>query len=384
MRVVLVSKAYVLAAYHRKAEEIAALGVDLTLVVPPYWRDERGTMPLEPGEARGYRRVVLPIALNGHYHLHWNRGLARLLGEVRPDIVHIEEEPYNLATFLATAAAGSVGAAPVFFTWQNLNRRYPLPFHLMECYCHRKAAHAIAGTQDAAAVLRAKGYRGPTAVIPQVGVDPQSFSPAEQQPAENRAADFPRDGFVVGYVGRLMPEKGVDLLLQALAGLTAPWSLLVLGSGPEKEKLRRLADELAIAERVEFLPPVPSCQLPDHLRRLSCLVLPSRSLPNWREQFGRVLVEAMACGVPVIGSTCGEIPNVIGDAGLTFSEGNVEGLRQALCQLQQEPGLRTRLAGAGRQRVLEQFTQAQVAQATVTVYERVLAGARAGRRRSAQ
>lgn len=374
MQVVLISKAYVLATYRRKAEEIAALGVNLTLVVPPYWRDERGTMALEPEEARGYRKVVLPIALNGHYHLHWNRGLTKLLRDVRPDIVHIEEEPYNLATFLATRAASSIGASTIFFTWQNLNRRYPLPFRLMERYCHSKAVYALAGNQEAIAVLRAKGYCGPATVIPQFGVDPELFSPGGHEPEE----------FTVGYIGRLMPEKGVDLLLQALASLTAPWRLLILGSGPEREKLGRLADELAIAARVEFLQPVPSYALPQHLRRLNCVVLPSRSLPNWREQFGRVLVEAMACGVPVIGSTCGEIPNVIGDAGLIFPEGDVAGLQQALRQLQQEASLRTHLASLGRQRVLARFTQAQVAQATVAVYERVLAGAEIGRRRSIQ
>jgi len=363
MRVVLLSKAYVLASYHSKAAEIASLGVDLTLVAPPFWRDERGVMAIEPVAPRGYRQVVLPIALNGHYHLHWNRGLNRLLSEVRPDILHVEEEPFNLAAFLAVAAARRVGAKAIFFTWQNLGRRYPPPFSLFERYCYRASSHAIAGNQDAVAVLRAKGYAGPVSVLPQFGVDPELFSPREREPEE----------FVVGYVGRLMPEKGVDLVLRALALVERPWSLLLLGSGPAEASLRRLAASLGVEAAVEFLAPIPSRELPTHMHRLSILVLPSRSLPNWREQFGRVLVEAMACGVPVIGSTSGEIPSVIGEAGLLFPEGDVAALAEALSRLRADSALRLLLSTLGRERVLARYTQASIALETVAIYGRVLA-----------
>lgn len=366
MRVVLISKAYVLATYRRKAEELAALGLEVTLVAPPCWRDERGVTRFEPGAARGYDLAVLPIALNGHYHLHWNRDLGGLIRRLRPDIVHIEEEPYNLATFVAVAAARRVGAAPVFFTWQNLARRYPPPFSWIERYVYRHAAHAIAGNRDAVGVMRAKGYAGPATVIPQFGVDPEQFPPRPREPGE----------FTIGYVGRLVPEKGVDILLRAAASPAvadrAPWRLLVLGSGPELPRLRALADRLGIGERTAFLDPIPSSELARHLHRLSCLVLPSRSLPNWREQFGRVLTEAMSCGVPVIGSSCGEIPHVIGEAGLVFPEGDHEALARAIAGLMADAGLRERLSRQGRERLLSCFTQSGVARATLDVYRHAL------------
>ena len=125
---------------------------------------------------------------------------------------------------------------------------------------------------------------------------------------------------------------------------------------------------MQIADRVRFLPWMPSAQTVDYYRSLDVLVLPSRSRSNWKEQFGRVLVDAMACGVPVIGSTCGEIPNVIGDAGLIFPEGDAAALRDCLHALRNDPSLRRDLAQRGRQRVLDRFTQAQIARQTYAVY----------------
>ena len=100
--------------------------------------------------------------------------------------------------------------------------------------------------------------------------------------------------------------------------------------------------------------------------------MPSRTRPNWKEQFGRVIIEAMACGVPVIGSDSGEIPHVIGDAGLVFSEGDAGGLRDHLARLQAEPGLAEALGELGRQRVLEHFTQASIARRTAAVYAEMM------------
>jgi glycosyltransferase involved in cell wall biosynthesis len=101
-------------------------------------------------------------------------------------------------------------------------------------------------------------------------------------------------------------------------------------------------------------------------------VVPSLTRGNWKEQFGRVIVEAMACGVPVIGSSSGAIPDVIGDAGLIVPEGDVRALADGLRRLMHDPDLRRRMGGQGRQRVLARYTQAQVAAQTVAVYRQML------------
>jgi glycosyltransferase involved in cell wall biosynthesis len=101
-------------------------------------------------------------------------------------------------------------------------------------------------------------------------------------------------------------------------------------------------------------------------------VLPSRTRPNWKEQFGRALVEAMACEVPVVGSDSGEIPNVIGDAGLVFPEGDVAALAGHLRRLQDSQDMRRDLGRRGRARVLDRFTQARVAEQTYQLYRQIL------------
>ena len=179
MRVVMVSKALVVGAYQRKAEELARLGVELTVLIPPAWNDRRGSQRAETVHTAGYTLRQLPLRLNGNYHLHHYPTLAAELKVLRPDVLHMDEEPYNLATFLALRAAAEQAVTPTFFTWQNLHRRYPWPFAQMEQANYQRAPLAIAGNQAAAEVLRGKGYAGEIAVIPQFGVDPVAFAPTQ-------------------------------------------------------------------------------------------------------------------------------------------------------------------------------------------------------------
>src|SRR5947209_2055690 len=128
MKVVMVSKALVVATYRAKLREIARLGVEVTAVAPKMWHEGGSPMAVEPGEDSGYRLVTTDLRWNGHFHWHYYPELPAILQSERPDIVHVDEEAYNLAAYLAVRAAGSVGARSLFFTWQNLHRRYPPPF----------------------------------------------------------------------------------------------------------------------------------------------------------------------------------------------------------------------------------------------------------------
>jgi len=364
MRTVLVSKALVVGAYQRKAEEIARLGVDLTVLTPPAWRDSRGEQTAERTHTAGYELRAIPLRFNGNFHLHHYPTLGRELQRLRPDILHLDEEPYNAATWLGVRAARVVGAATTFFAWQNLYRLYPPPFRWFEKAVYAACPQAIAGNRDAADVLRRKGYTGEITVLPQFGVDPALFCQQEE-----RETDGP---LRIGYAGGLLPEKGVDLLLRACASIAGEWRLRIAGGGAEEISLRRLADELGVAARVEWAQRIPSDRMPDFYRALDVLVLPSRTLSNWKEQFGRVLIEAMACGVAVVGSDSGQIPHVIDDAGLIFAEEDVAALAGHLQALLDDRSLSQRLGQTGRERVLAHFTMAHIAAETVAVYSKLL------------
>ncbi len=372
MKVVMLSKALVVGAYQKKLEELARLpNIELTALVPPCWREPGvGRLVLERRYTRGYRLEQLPMLLNGQHHVHFYPALRRVLERERPTVLHIDEESFNLATFLALRAGRAVGAQCCFFNWANIDRRYPPPFNWFERYAFRHAVYAIAGNQEAAAILRRHGYRGPITVLPQFGVDPDLFSPADSGATNDAASPF-----VIGYVGRLVAAKGILDLVEALAGLPEPARLRLVGNGTLRPAIIERVSTLGLNERVELLPAVASTEVPNVLRQLDVLVLPSHTTPTWKEQFGRILIEAMSCAVPVVGSSSGEIPHVIGDAGLVVPEQDVGALRAALLTLMHDPEQRRALGQKGRERVLAHYTQASLARSYYNIY-RIMSGTR--------
>lgn len=350
------------AAYRRKLAELSRLGVDVVAVVPPEWKEAGGVQALEPGQDDGYDLVVSPVRWNGHFHLHFYPQLGAILRRLRPDLLHLDEEPYNLATYLGMRSARSLDIPTVFFTWQNINRRYPPPFRQMERAVFRGADAALAGSHEAAEVLRAKSYRGPVHVIPQFGVDPHQFSPGSDGHAH----------FTVGFLNRLIPAKEPLLALRAFADLPADSRLVIAGDGPLRPDVEREIESLGLAGRVSLRTRVPSSDMPELIRSLDVVILPSRTTPGWKEQFGRVLIEAMACGLPVVGSDSGEIPHVVGGGGLIVPEGDAGALAAALLRLRDDPDLRRELGVRGRARVLQEFTHEVIARKTVAAYEEAI------------
>ncbi len=364
IKTLIVSKALVRAAYQRKLLDLEALGCEVRACVARSWIEEGQEHALEISPTARHLIRPLQVRFNGRFHLHHYPGLAKEIEQFGPDVVFIDEEPYNLATFLATRQAAKFNIPAVFFTWQNLNRELPLPFRLMQGYVFNRCQVAIAGTTTAERVLRARGFRGSIVVTPQFGVDTEAFAPI------NRPDNRP---FTVGYIGRLVQSKGVDLLIDAMAGVESEsWRLLIAGYGPIREILVQSAANAGLGERCQFESSVRSTDVPEWLSQLDVAVLPSVTAPRWKEQFGRTLVEAMACGVAVVGSDSGEIPSVVGDAGMIFPEGDVGALHNCLKKLADEPELRRDLAKRGRQRVIDHFSNLQIARQTYRALKMVL------------
>jgi len=369
MRVLMISKALVAGTSQRKLEELAKCpGVELTLVTPPYWQSDDGSkQELEQLYTSGYKMIIANMALNGNFHLHYYPQLSQIMREIQPDIVHIDEEPYNLATFQAMRLAVLQKARALFFTWQNLYRSYPPPFRQFELYNYRHTAMSLTGNRAAAEVLKRKGYTGEYRVIPQFGFDTEIYS--RSTPRLPRATEAP---FTLGFIGRLKEEKGLSLIVEALSYLPDYCRAVFVGHGPMKTALEEQAARLGVTDRVIFKPGVPTYQVPQEMEQCDVFVLPSLTRSNWMEQFGRVLPEAMSCETPVIGSNSGEIPYVIGDAGLVFPEGDARALSECVRKLLDNPQLYADLTRRGRQRVLENYTQGQIARQTYEVYREIL------------
>lgn len=368
MKIVILSKALLSVAYRRKTDALAAIpGVQLTVCVPPEWREPRAhVVQYEPQEPANYQIEVLPMQFNGQHHLHWYPTFARVIRRIRPDIVHIDEESFNFATFMAMRAARQVGAKSCFYNYANIERTYPPPFAWFERYAFTHADYALACSHEAADIITRHGYRGPLRIIAQTGVDPDVYSPRPD-------AHLARSPFTIGYVGRLVGEKGLDDMIAALALLPESMRLHVVGAGAHAEALKAHAAQRGVAHRITWQAPVSSNQVADVMRTFDALVLPSRTTANWKEQFGRVIIEAMACGVPVVGSDSGEIPHVIGDGGRVFAEQDPQALAQTLLELSSAPSTYAQYSKQARQRVLNHYTQQALAQQYYSMYQEMYA-----------
>jgi glycosyltransferase involved in cell wall biosynthesis len=314
-------------------------------------------------------------------HLHTYPAALGPLLRFRPRVVHVDGEPYSLAALQFGLLARATGAAMLFYTNQNILKRRSGPVGWVQRMVFALSSGGTTLNDEAIDVLRRQGYAKPLFSIP-YGIDVEHFSPV---PAAERAAlrarvvtthalrTWQTDDTWLGYFGRLVPEKGVDDLLDALALLARRGRyvrLLVVGGGAHEAALRRRTAALGLADRVAFVPAVSHDQVAAYYRGLDAIVVPSRTTPSWKEQLGRVLLEAMACGVPVAGSDSGEIPHVIAQTqgGVVFPEQRPDQLAACLETLLDDPALQARMAATGRQRVVERYSIQTVAHRLDDVY----------------
>lgn len=335
--------------------------VDLHLVVPEVWK-EFGRTIIAAHSNEGFPIHRLPIRLSDagpmKWYLHFYPALRRLLRELDPDVIHLWEEPWSIVALQAQMLRGR--AALVLEVDQNILKRLPPPFEAIRKFVLGRTAHILSRSPDATEVVRACGYTGPVTPIG-YGVDLATFMPADDR--SNATAGSP---LRLGYVGRLVVEKGLDDALEALARSKSAATLSIMGEGPHGPHLRRRVAELGLGGRVTIQGWASPAAVAAFLRGLDALLLLTRTTDAVREQFGRVIIEAQACAIPVIGSTCGAIPDVVGDGGWIVPEQDPGSLSLLIDELS---GRRAELAvrsAAARANVLRRFTYDTVAAAIET------------------
>ena len=367
-----------------KAHALAAFpDVDLTLLVPDrmktygQWHDAETPDPI-PAFRYAIGRTRWRSVRGLWYLQHYSDTLPRLLSETQPDVVDVWEEPWSLACAQAVSLTRRLcpAAKIIVETEQNLYKRLPPPFRQFQSFSLRRADYVVARNEEAVTVLRRKGYAGPVEVVPNA-VDCDLFRPLPPEEGLRQRAALGWGGageFVVGYVGRLVPEKGLADALTAVARLPERVRLAFVGEGPLREALAEQAERLGIADRVHLAGNRPLTSLPECMSAMSVLILPSRTTATWKEQFGRVLIEAGACALPVVGSDSGAIPEVIADAGLTFPEGDAAALTDRLHTLLSHPDQCTDYGRIGRERAQNQFSWQKVAGRMHEIYRQLTDG----------
>lgn len=388
MKILVASHTYIVNLNCEKLRSLSKLAPDIevTVVVPKRWKPggvQKKIIEPQYYEEDSFRIVPINNFSQNHQGLlTFGTDLIQLIRKFNPDIIQVEQGSRGLAYTEMITLNNLLGikAKNIFFTWWNLPYQLNLLASLLEKYNLKYSHGIIAGNQDGAEILRQRGYQGLMKVMPQLGVDDKLFKP-NPQPELKQKLGITDEDFIIGFVGRFVQEKGILTLLKSLISIKdKPWKLLLLGRGELKSEIISRAKENNIQDRIILVESVPHHEVCNYINLMNTLVLPSETTykfktltsVGWKEQFGHVIIEAMSCQVPVIGSNSGEIPHVIGDAGLVFPEGDIKALANCLLQLIEKPEFAQNLGLMGYTKVIAQYTNKALAKQQLEFYQEVI------------
>lgn len=359
MKVLLISHAYAVDITWNKVEMLGRhKDIDLFVLAPETWKHTLRTFSIRKKKPKNFKLISRKPVFEGRNYFYFFHGLRDIIREVNPDIIHIEEEPSSVIAYKTVKVGKKLGSKLVFFTWENIYKNYPFPFSKFERFVMKNSDYAICGNLKAKGVIRKKGFSKGVSLLPQFGIDVKVFKNKKSRVRKKLGLE---KEFVIGFLGRLVKQKGLITLMKAADNLDC--KVLVVGSGPLREKLLKdYPDKIILVDTVRH------GNVVDYINAMDCLVLPSESTKKWKEQFGHVIIEAMACGVPVIGSTCGAIPEVVGDAGLVFKEGDHKDLAKKISMITGNKRLRQSMIKKGRKRVLKNFSFEKIDKDTYDIY----------------
>ncbi len=373
---------YTLQELRRLPNEIAIAANDrfeVTVVGPAFYHGsprfgdlEPAHLVVEPGETA--RIAGMPMFVTSNVHLaFWGDAVRRLMRE-RFDVVHCWDEPFNFSC-TQVARLAPRDAAFSFYSFQNIDKRYPIPFNRFERYTLARADGWVAAGKLVEDVLLPRPmYAERPHRILGLGVDIARFKPDELARRDVRAKygwDDGSDVPVICYLGRFTEAKGLPIMMRALEKIGKPWRALFIGSGDLEGNVAKWAERYP--GRVAIAHNLPHAEVARYLAACDVLCAPSQTTPKWKEQFGRMLIEALACGVAIVTSDSGEIPFVVGDAGIIVPEKDEARWYDALDRVISDPTLRASLEARGLARARERFAWPVVASGHIDFFEGIVA-----------
>lgn len=377
MRIITIGHSYVVAMNRRLPHEWALAGHDVTVVPPAFYHADLKPMYCEKGFEEPFRLIQVPCRATIQVHIfQYGHELKRILREEQFDVVHVWQEPFTWAGFQA-ARWSPQSSALVYSTFQNLPKRYPPPFSWIERYNLGRATAWTAFGETIKSNLSSRMiYNNRPWQTISLGVDMNAFRP---EPAW-RASEMQHLGWncegppVIGFVGRFVPEKGLRLFMRVLdriSDLGKPWRALFIGGGPMEVELRQWSAKYG-ENKARVLTGIGHDRVPKLLNSLDMCVVPSQTTPHWQEQLGRILLESMASGVPVIASRSGEIPHVIEQAGVLCREDDEAEWVKAMTGLLDSPARRSELSILGLEQVRKKFDWPMVAKKFTDFFDSIL------------
>lgn len=329
--------------------------VELEVITTNRWREAEVEVAAMDDDLFPVRKARPYFSRHIQLFAYDPRPIIAALRAHRPHVIDLNAEPFSVqcAEVLTLRNWFAPRVPVVLQAAQNIVRHYPPPFNWFRQRAGKQAAAAYVCSEAVRETLRQTGFHKPVRIIP-FGVSLEAFLP--RVPSRNGAP------LTIGFVGRMFQGKGLSVLAHALARVSQlDWQLLMVGDGPARESFAELLRGSGLASRVCFTGAIGYERMPELYQQMDLIVMPSRRTRRVREQFGRVLVEAMASGVPVIASDSGAIPEVVADAGLVVPQANAEALAAAIRELLSNETLRRQLARAGRERAERHYSWEQVA-----------------------
>jgi glycosyltransferase involved in cell wall biosynthesis len=363
INVVRVYHSAVVSEWRQRDRLMQRFGVTVRLISPRSWNEGGAEVPLD-ATADGFVIPTRTVGRHPFMFVYNPLPIWRALRAGPIDILDVHEEPASLAAgeILLLRWLARRRPAVLFYGAENLAKRYPPPFRWIERRALKTAAAVYCCNVEAGGILRDKGFTGVVRTLG-LGVDTDVFAPTTNRPA--------RRPFRAGFVGRLDQRKGVAVIIDALAHLPGDIELDIYGTGPDQARLAAQVARLGLGERVHFRGFIDHDRLPEVLRTLHVVCVPSQTTPGWVEQFGRVAVEAMACGLGVIVSTSGALGQVVEAGALIVDESDVAGWAQTIAALANDDEAYRLQCAAARQRA-EHYSWKSLAEQHVALYREVL------------